>query len=287
MALNPSPAPSNETPSATLSAQIASLLKDAESTQAKRRRITEKTMEEVDRRLKHIAYLVADLDLRFVIPKLRELGAMFPNAAEPRKHGVCDLISLDFLPNDEYPAQARICVGMTPSPSADNLRVTVSVVMLPVHLPYEREGWIDLDVRNPDSRRFEKFLDARFVQFVKDYLHVRDPESPYHEDQKVTDPVCQMTFSIVEAACSTTLNDKTYYFCVDGCRRRFEATPERYVEQSRSIKELPGQEHSPLLDAAPGDMPGRSRGEGNRPELRPRPPQPMPQRQSSHRPEGS
>jgi YHS domain-containing protein len=110
------------------------------------------------------------------------------------------------------------------------------------------------------------------VQFVKDYLRVRDPESPYHEEQKVTDPVCQMTFSIIEAACSTKFKDRTYYFCVEGCRRRFEATPERYVEQTMSINELPGHERSPLLNAAPGAAAVRSR-ETN----------PAPQRHAFHR----
>lgn len=253
MDLQPSSSGQRDTFSQSLSSRIAGLLKNVEKDQEKRRRATEQTMEDVDRRLKHVAYLIADLNLRYVIPKLKELGAMFHQAMGPRKQGVCDSIWIDFLPTDEYPAQARVCIGMMPLPTAEKLRVTFTVIMLPVHLPYEHEAFIELLVQNPDGKSFEEFLDARILQFVKDYLRVRDPESPYHDEQKVTDPVCQMSFSAAESAASTVYKDRTYYFCVDSCRRKFELTPEKYVLRPPTIKELPRHEQSPLLEAGPGD----------------------------------
>lgn len=239
---------------ASLTSSIGALLEQARRGGEKRRLATERTMEEIDRRLKHIAYLVADLDLRIVIPKLRELACMFPNAKEPRKQGFCDRVWLDFTPTPAYPLEARVTIGMAPDPSAEKLRVTVSVVIVPVFLDYEREAWLDLEVRNPDTRGLEEFLDRRLLQFVKDYLRTGEPESPYHDDDKVTDPVCQMTFSVAEAATSVTYKDRTYYFCVEGCRRKFEATPERYVQYYPALKELAVHERSPLLDMTPADV---------------------------------
>lgn len=259
MAVNPPPPPDRQPPSPSLSSRIAALLQSVQGDLDKRRRATERTMEEVDRRLRHMAFLIADLDLRYVIPKLKELASMFPQATQPRKEGVCDRISIDFLPTQEYPAQARVCIGMTPMSSAEKLRVTVSVVMLPVHLPYEHEAWIDLAVENPDTRKLEGFLDGRIMQFVKDYVRVRDPDSPYHDDQKVTDPVCRMTFSITEAACSSTWKDRVYYFCVEGCRRKFKAAPERYIEHPLAVKDLPLHERSPLLESTPAERPPERR----------------------------
>jgi YHS domain-containing protein len=253
MDLQPSNPVSREPSPQSLSSRISALLQDADKDQEKRRRTTERVMEDVDRRLKHVAYLIADLNLRYVIPKLKELGEMFHQSMGPRKQGVCDSIWVDFLPTDEYPAQARVSVGMMPLPSADKLRVTISVIMLPVHLPYDHEASFELLVQNPDGKSFEEFLDARILQFVKDYLRVRDPESPYHDEQKVTDPVCQMTFSVAEAAGSGVFKDRTYYFCVDSCRRKFELAPERYVIHPPTIQELPGHEQLPLLGATPGD----------------------------------
>ncbi len=235
--------------------QIGALLAKSLSDQNARKRATERKMEEIDRRLRHIAYLVADLDLRFVIPKLTELASMFPHGAAPRKEGLCDRIWVDFSPTPAYPSQARVSVAMSPDSAAENLRVTVSVMILPVYLPYEREAWLDLPVVNPDTKMLEEFLDKRIVQFVQDYLRVRDPHSPYHEDTQVTDPVCQMTFPAVEAATSIKYKERTFYFCVEGCRQKFEAAPERYIERPMAIKDLPTHERSPLLEATPGQVP--------------------------------
>jgi YHS domain-containing protein len=212
-------------------------------------------MEEIERRLKHVAYLVADLDLRFVIPKLTELASMFPNARAPRKEGLCDRVWVDFAPTPTYPAQARITVGMTLDPLAEALRVTVSVVLVPVYLPYEREAWLDLRIESPDTKALEEFLDKRLVQFVKDYLRTGAPESPYHENDKVTDPVCQMSFPVSEAADSLQYKDRVYYFCVEGCRRRFETAPERYVPYLTALKDLSPRERSPLLETTPAEIP--------------------------------
>lgn len=242
-------------PSTSLASRIGAVLQKVNKDAEHRRRATERTMQDVDRRLKHIAFLIANLDLRVVIPKLAELASMFPHANPPKREGVCDRISVDFLPTDEYPAQARVCVGMTPLPSAEKLRVTLSVVMLPVHLPYQREASIDLVVQNPDLSALSEFLDGRIMQFVSDYVRMRDPESPYHDEQKVTDPVCKMTFSVAEAATSVEWNGRTYYFCVESCGRKFEAAPERYVERPVAVKDLPSRERSPLLGMSPGESP--------------------------------
>jgi YHS domain-containing protein len=215
-------------------------------------------MEEIDRRLKHVAYLVADLDLRIVIPRLTELASMFANAKPPRKEGLCDRVWVDFAPTPAYPVQARLTVGMAPNPSAEMLRVSVSVVLVPVYLPYEREAWIDLRVESPDTKALEEFLDKRLVQFAKDYLRTATPESPYHEHDKVTDPVCQMTFPISEAADSMEYKDHVYYFCVEGCRRKFVTAPERYLPHLTALKDLSPRERSPLLEASPADIPTES-----------------------------
>lgn len=215
---------------ANLKERIGDLLAGSRQQRDRRREATVRAMEEIDRRLRHVAFLVADWNLRFVIPRLRDLGRMFPHAGELRKEGVCDLVAIDFKATPEYPVQARVCVAMRPDPPAERIRVTLSVVMIPVYLPYDRESWIDLWIQNPDTDALEAFLDAKILRFVKDYLRVKDPESPYHEDLKVTDPVCQMTFSSAEAAASIRHGDRTYYFCIEGCRKKFETAPERYVK---------------------------------------------------------
>ncbi|HEY8489679.1 MAG TPA: YHS domain-containing protein [Dehalococcoidia bacterium] len=43
------------------------------------------------------------------------------------------------------------------------------------------------------------------------------------------DPVCGMEVDPAKAAATAEYKGKTYYFCAPGCKRAFEAEPERYV----------------------------------------------------------
>jgi hypothetical protein len=212
-----------------LRSTVETLLDHARMEGERQRHATERRMEEITRRLKHVAYLVADLDLRFVIPKLRELVGMFPNGTLPRKKGFDDHVWVDFVPTPSYPVQARLTVGLTPDPTGESVRVTVSAALVPAYLPYEHEACLDLRVASPDTRSFEEFLDQRIVQFVKDYLRTKNPDSPSHEEVRVTDPVCRRTLPESEAA------------------------PERYLAHAPSMKGMPDHEGSPLLGASPAE----------------------------------
>lgn len=47
---------------------------------------------------------------------------------------------------------------------------------------------------------------------------------------RITDPVCGMAFDAKNAVAQAGLDGRTYYFCSEGCKRRFVANPDRYVE---------------------------------------------------------
>jgi YHS domain-containing protein len=44
------------------------------------------------------------------------------------------------------------------------------------------------------------------------------------------DPVCGMDVDPRTARQKTEFNGKTYYFCGPGCKKAFEATPEKYLD---------------------------------------------------------
>ena len=46
---------------------------------------------------------------------------------------------------------------------------------------------------------------------------------------KSIDPVCGMSVEVAGARYTTERDGRTWYFCCDGCRRRFESEPARYV----------------------------------------------------------
>jgi P-type Cu+ transporter len=59
------------------------------------------------------------------------------------------------------------------------------------------------------------------------------------------DPVCRMTVDAERAAASTEWNGKKYFFCSDGCRKKFIANPEKYADAP------PPASHPPVLSAEP------------------------------------
>ncbi len=48
---------------------------------------------------------------------------------------------------------------------------------------------------------------------------------------EVLDPVCGMRFDVDEAAAQSEYEDRTYYFCGEGCQQAFEGDPERFLDQ--------------------------------------------------------
>lgn len=47
----------------------------------------------------------------------------------------------------------------------------------------------------------------------------------------VKDLVCGMMVDEKNPPAKTTYKGKDYYFCMEGCKREFEANPEKYVEK--------------------------------------------------------
>ena len=43
------------------------------------------------------------------------------------------------------------------------------------------------------------------------------------------DPVCGMEVDPEEAAASVEHEGKTYYFCAEGCKEKFESEPEKFI----------------------------------------------------------
>ncbi len=46
---------------------------------------------------------------------------------------------------------------------------------------------------------------------------------------KVVDPVCRMTIESEKAAATSEYKGKTIYFCMSGCKEKFDKEPEKYL----------------------------------------------------------
>jgi P-type Cu+ transporter len=46
------------------------------------------------------------------------------------------------------------------------------------------------------------------------------------------DPVCGMEVNPASAEAQCEYNGQTFYFCSEACKRKFDADPERYVDET-------------------------------------------------------
>jgi Cu+-exporting ATPase len=49
-------------------------------------------------------------------------------------------------------------------------------------------------------------------------------------EQTAKDPVCGMTVKVADAKYTSTVDGKTYYFCAESCKKKFDKEPARYVK---------------------------------------------------------
>ncbi len=50
------------------------------------------------------------------------------------------------------------------------------------------------------------------------------------------DPVCKMTVDEKNAAHTSEYKGKKYYFCAPGCKKAFDANPQKYVTEPTAQK---------------------------------------------------
>ncbi|MGB8656256.1 MAG: YHS domain-containing protein [Candidatus Zixiibacteriota bacterium] len=50
------------------------------------------------------------------------------------------------------------------------------------------------------------------------------------EAKMVIDPICLMELDEKSASTKTVYNGQTFYFCDEGCKRKFEEDPEQYID---------------------------------------------------------
>ncbi|MEK7836798.1 MAG: YHS domain-containing protein [candidate division NC10 bacterium] len=166
---------------------------------------------------------------RLIVPKLETLAALFANRRPMVRTGSAYRVEQAFGQTEDFPADALVEVSLTFDIAAERIRLTFEASIIPILMEYEREGMIEYGLGTPDPGAVGPFLDERIVRFVQDYLRLREPDSPYQKDRRVTDPVCGMTLRRAEAAATLEHGGRTYHFCVPECRERFAADPERFM----------------------------------------------------------
>jgi Cu+-exporting ATPase len=71
-------------------------------------------------------------------------------------------------------------------------------------------------------------VEDKIVGFVATYLHLETAQQ-YQTENTATDPVCGMQVSKARPGATLEHAGRTFYFCIDECRAKFAANPNRYL----------------------------------------------------------
>ncbi len=88
----------------------------------------------------------------------------------------------------------------------------------------------------------EKYANGKATE---EHMHEQADATEEHmhshgeEDGTVVDPVCGMKIKKAEAKASIEHNGKTYYFCMEGCKEKFKANPEKYIKEAEEMVTCP------------------------------------------------
>jgi YHS domain-containing protein len=90
----------------------------------------------------------------------------------------------------------------------------------------------------------EKYIEAmakakhEHAEHQEAHVHAEHAEAHVHaehaekmENDTAVDPVCGMKIKKADAKTKYEYNGKTYYFCMEGCKEKFVADPEKYVKK--------------------------------------------------------
>ena len=219
-----------------LKAHVVELMRSADTKLEEHRRAREDLMEQIEERRLRFEGVANDLMSNTVRPRIEVILHSFPHAGPiVDLDGGCGL-AVPFAHTDEFPAHARVEVNLTHDRDCHSAWCGFSPTIIPMLIDYERDTSLELNLGAPDRERLEAFLDERIERFVASYLSLRDPDSVYQRDLRVTDPVCGMTFRRLDAQASLDYEGRKVFFCTDTCRKRFESAPERYVRPGTFAK---------------------------------------------------
>jgi YHS domain-containing protein len=185
-------------------------------------------MREFERRHREFTALADRIMEAIVRPRMLKLAgylgnATFPEAAGQRHHCRCCLERCQ-----RFPAVARLELAVTHDGDYETVQVLYELELVPVFFAFKPKDQVAFPRGQVDEARVAAWVDDRLVEFLDTYLRLEVLDQ-YQGDNVVTDPVCGMQVNKNVAPARMEYQNRTYYFCLDECREKFAADPERYL----------------------------------------------------------
>ena len=164
-----------------------------------------------------------------IAPRVERLAACFDNARlrlpDANRPFRC-ACAFDRTP--QFPATTLLELAIFPDESLDKGVVAYAVEILPILFQFERKDQLAVALEGEDDAALAAWVERKLMGFLDAYLQLPEAEH-YQRDNLVIDPVCGMQINKQFAAGSAEAYGKTYYFCVEECRRKFLEDAARYA----------------------------------------------------------
>jgi YHS domain-containing protein len=199
---------------------------------------------------RHQRYTVtADRLMEEVIrPRMERVKSYFDNATAPDDHNRRHTCFVRFAHCPRFPATVNLELGVAGGREAAALVVEYKLEILPVFLPFEGQDQLELPLAGVNEEQVASWVEDKLVNFVATYLRLETAKE-YQAENRQTDPVCGMSVNQAHALATMEYRGKTYYFCLEECRRKFAEHPERYcVTTPRALGG--GQEAAEVSESA-------------------------------------
>jgi YHS domain-containing protein len=107
---------------------------------------------------------------------------------------------------------------------------------LPLFFQFDGKDQLSMPLERVDEAKTAAWIEEKLLQFVDAYMSLETTQQ-YQAENIATDPVCGMSVNKMDAPAKMDHQHRTYYFCIDDCRKKFAENPSRYLTGSRTAPE--------------------------------------------------
>jgi YHS domain-containing protein len=189
---------------------------------------TQGEMEGMNERLKRYTAAADKLMESIIRPHMERLKKCFEAVNGPQCETTRHTCRLLFKHSAEFPATATIELGVTRDGHAKTVLIQYDASILPRFVPLDAKDELGIPLECLDEAKVAAWVDDKLLQFVDAYLSLETTRQ-YQAESLATDPVCGMSVNRVDAPARMDHRGKTYFFCVEECRKKFAENPGRYL----------------------------------------------------------
>ena len=216
-----------------LEARLDAMLRSAEEQRVQWQQHAHERMRENEEKTGRFNKVAVALMAAVIRPRMELVVRKFKNASlVAGDASAAYRCACTFDHTTQFPASTRLEFAVGPNDPLEHLVISYHLEILPVFISFKGMDQIAFSLNAVDEKVAAAWIDDRLADFTAAYLQLETAKA-YQQDNMETDPVCGMPVNKNWAAAQIEYGGRTYFFCIEDCRRQFAAEPERYAAKRR------------------------------------------------------